>query len=340
MARLPIGIVGMTPIRQRNIIIIGLVAIILGNIIPAVRDIGFSYFICRIFVGFAASTWVSYTSCWINMNERDGITQATSQIYTVYNVAICTAFILGSLFFDLIGMRSFLVISSGFAAVGLACIIIGRPIHVKDCGLHKIEEFHMSHLTIFIKNRALLHYSIESAFLQCIIFTTAMGFSSNYAQSIGANGFQIGLIYIIFSVFGILATMALGTWPVSEDKRQILTKGSFLVLALYCFSVTFLEIQGVYVVSAIAGVGRSVASSTIMAGAVQDFDNNERSIAMGMYQTIYSIALIIGPILIGMCIDFFRGYTEPFILVGMIAIMAILVEIRYNKRTSRKKYSF
>ena len=78
----------------------------------------------------------------------------------------------------------------------------------------------------------------------------------------------------------------------------------------------------------------------LMALSIRDISAEKRSTAMGYYQAVYSLGLVLGPVIMGYLVQYL-GYTAAYIVIGLISAAAALCYIvcAYGKlnRANRKK---
>lgn len=333
--RLPVGISGTTAKRQKRFIFFGFFVLIVSGCIPFQFTGTLAFFLCRVFAGMAAASWVSFTSLFLNWCGREKAGEASGTIYLAYNTGIFLAFIAGSFFYDRIGMRFFFLASAALALAGLGIFVKGgEEPAVQDRTEEKSPT--VQQLLQVLRHLRLIHYSVMSALLQAVIFSTALAFVFNYAQRIGAGGFELGMMSVTLSLAGIVTTLGIGAGVTSRIPDKALIGGSFILLGLYSAVVPVAtKVWPLYLLQAMAGVGRAVASSMIMASAVKEFSDEERSMAMGAYQTIYSFGITLGPVLMGLLIDTY-GYERAFLSIACVCCAAAVLELirkRWEEKT-------
>jgi predicted MFS family arabinose efflux permease len=72
-----------------------------------------------------------------------------------------------------------------------------------------------------------------------------------------------------------------------------------------------------------------------MSGAINEVPEDKKSTAMGFFQSIYSIGMTLGPILMGAMIGAFQ-YSVSFIAVGIFALSAAAMAIMLGRKSIKR----
>ena len=273
----------------------------------------------RFLAGVAASTWVSFTVFFTNYFKKSETGRAVATIMLANNFGTLLSYITGTFLFDQVGIRGLFLISAAAALIG-AVLMAGIP--EKQASDH--QPMVLKDVILTIKNKNLLQVSFLMALVQMILCATALSFTANYAKEIGATNRQLGLM----SVFLNSASVIVSFWLSSAAGQKISDRkkltAALIFLGISCFVVpNCTDIIGLYAAQIFSGLGRSITLSLTMAMALRDILPQSKSTAMGIYQSVYSIGMTVGPIFMGSALDLTGGYKLPFYLAGVFALLSI-----------------
>ena len=77
-----------------------------------------------------------------------------------------------------------------------------------------------------------------------------------------------------------------------------------------------------FVLQIVAGIGNAIVFSLLMAMVITGVKKDVMTTTMGMFQAIYGVGMVVGPIVLGSVGDYF-GLTTGFIVVGTLGIITI-----------------
>lgn len=173
---------------------------------------------------------------------------------------------------------------------------------------------------------------------QIMTFATVFGFTPVFAQSLGAGEFEMGLL-TFFSTFPTAVAGMIGGGFLSSkygEKKVVifgfLLVGVFTVIIPYVSSITTLIITQTF-----AGFGRGFVMPILMALSIKHIEQSRRSTAMGFYQAIYGVGMFIGPILMGLLIDW-RGLETGFVFMGVLGFLTAFLSYKLIKLTTPSSY--
>ena len=146
-------------------------------------------------------------------------------------------------------------------------------------------------------------------------------FTLVYAARLGATSGDLGLVSALY--LGSAAVATLGAVYLTERRGYSLTillgagiMGiSLVVTPLVTDLLTFEGLQ------VIGGAGRGLASTALMALSIRAAAPAHRATAMGVYQALYAIGMLTGPVLGGFAADGL-GLGSVFYMSGALALAA------------------
>lgn len=272
--------------------------------------------LARFFSGTSAATWVSFTVFFANRFPEEKTDKAIGTILMVNNLGMLLSCGVGTLLFEQMGIQRFFLISSFVSAAG-AVLVISLP----EKQTQKSTPITLKSILFTIKNKNLLFHSLLAALYQAVIFATVMAFTANYAKDLGATGFQQGMLMICFNGIAVLTSY----WIITDTGRKISDRTkiffSFMLIVIYCIMIpSCSNITEIYVAQLLSGIGRAIILSLTMGRSLSQIPGPLKSTAMGTYQSIYSIGMTLGPLLMGFSLDYTGSYKISYYLFALLSV--------------------
>jgi MFS family permease len=320
IVRVPSGLVADLYGVHRRFIIVGLTLPVAANLILYYFQTPAMFLLARVLSGISASTWVSFVVYFSRFSVVEDQNRNMGMLMTADHSGILIAFVIGGVLYDRTGIHFLFLLSGVIALVGLFLFL---PLKAAPVAASKAVR--LSELIPVLKNRRLLNCSLLAVLLQIVTFATSMSFTANYARSLGANGIELGLSAAIMTFGSITSAMFIGAgyFRNIDDKRLLLT--GFVMLIVYCVGIPMSKtLLLLYVFQLIGGFGRSMLMTLLMSNAVKYVPSAQRSTAMGVYQSVYSLGMTIGPIMMGAMLDLSGDFTFAFLVMAVIPILGLV----------------
>ncbi len=151
-----------------------------------------------------------------------------------------------------------------------------------------------------------------------------------YIKELGASTSQIGLIFTLGSLSGVIAAPVFGRLSDKIGRKPILVASMaifFVVFLLYSSAGTFLEI---FPIQALEGIGWSALGATTSALIADIAPPNIRGTAMGMYNMTWYLGWVIGPALGGWLAEVL-GFKNTFIICSILIVFGFLMAFKFIK---------
>jgi MFS family permease len=162
-------------------------------------------------------------------------------------------------------------------------------------------------------------------------------FSLYMSEVLGAPRSQIGLIYMVGSLVGLLCGPLLGKASDRFGRKPVIlgSMASFaLIFVLYFRAQGYLAVYGIQVLEGAAWVAIGAAVTAYIADIVTE---DKRGWAMGVYQQTISVGWMIGPAFGGFLSEVI-GFRTIF-LVGAILEAIGLILVLFLVKESRRQES-
>lgn len=313
--RIPVSVGEDCVGHDRLFMIAGLLALVIGNMLPVFSDAPAVYLVSRTLAGVSASTWVSFTVSFTRGHEQ--VKPRMGRLIAANNLGVLMSYILGGVLYQWLGMKPLFVLSS---LIGLTALLV-LPL----CKINSLEQkrtFRLRSVVEVILNRHLLLCSFMGALVQLIGFATSMSFVNNYAQLNGISGFGLSLVAIAFYVAGVAGSTAFSKGLFSRMRERTFMALGFAVLAAYCAMLPLCtSLAAIILAQLVGGVGRTLLYTHLMAVSPAKVSAEQKTTAMGVFQSIYSLGMTMGPVVMGWLLDSTgANYTIAFLCVAAFAV--------------------
>ncbi len=317
--RIPLGI--FADFLQNHMLIIRV-----GIFFAAISSVGLMIFpssallfLSNAVSGMASSAWISFTVLYSSFYSEDEASKAVGSIMVANNVGILSAYVVGGLLYESTGIEPLFVASCVVGGIGLVLsFFIPNRSGAKS-------SLTLSGLLSVAKNKSLWMYSAFTSVSNLITFATAVNFSQQMAKELGADGFSLGATSSLYTV-GCLSGSMFVRKGIAErmGNRKSLLLG-FGLMAVYCGAMFLNEfLVFIYLLQFICGFASSLIGSSMMTMTLKTAEPQVKTTAMGFYQSVYSIGMTLGPILMGALIGSFDNNLRPaFLVIGIVAALTL-----------------
>ncbi|SNS80838.1 Predicted arabinose efflux permease, MFS family [Anaerovirgula multivorans] len=324
--RIPLGVTSDMLNRRKIFITVGSLVTILSALSVFFLPNAYTLLIARFLAGIAAATWVTFTVMFSSYYEDSQSTKAVGILNSVNKAGQFVAMLAGGIISLYIGVRYIFMLS---VITGIIAFVLSISIEEEKSPMPR-RAFEISDIAIFIKNKEIMYISFLGALSQLITYGTTFGFTPLVASNIGANNLQLGYLTMIFTLPQILFAALSGTVFIKyfgEKKTLLMGFGLNTILSIFIPFVPTLTM--LYVVQMINGIGNAISFPLLTGLVIRNVESNLRNTAMGFYQALYGVGMIVGPILLGNIGDRF-GLVSGFIVTGLLGIIAIASILLYE----------
>ena len=313
LLRIPIGVGADLIGKRKPFAVAGIVVCAAGGLGLALAPDPWTLFAARTVTGIGAAAWVAisvlYASYW--RSERAPMAMATVMALT--QLAQVLATLTGGVLAERFGSEATFYAGAAAGVAGAAAIVLAREPRFPT------REYSTATFLRVLGTPALLLVSAISITVQFVTFSTNFGFVPVYAREIGASKAEVG--YITTAMFMASAAGAL----VSGYVVQRLGYGRAILIAAVIVAVAMTLVPATHSVGllaagqALGGIGRGALNTLLIALALQTAPPAERATAMGVFQAIYAIGMLSGPIVSGAFADAY-GLEAVFFLSAAVSV--------------------
>jgi predicted MFS family arabinose efflux permease len=287
--RIPIG-VGSDIIGRKPFAVLALVLSALGAIWLALSPDPWSLFAARTLTGVAAAGWVAISVLFASHYPAGNTTRAMAVIMSVNTLSLVTATFVGGLIAEYLGNNSTFYGAAGIGFAG-ALLLLTAP----EPRIVSATRYSFSTLLGILKTPLLLRVSAIAITLQFVTFGVNFGFLPIHAENLGASKSEIGYI----TTAGLLAAVAgtaVSAWvsnrwgpTVAVIVAAVATLISLVIMTITTDLVTLGGLQ------TLNGFGRGMMNTVLISMALASAPVAVRATAMGSYQALYAIGMLLGP---------------------------------------------
>lgn len=325
LLRIPLGILS-DKLQKRKVFVI------LGVLIGTLSTIGFRVtsdpvwaLFFRSMAGCAASFWVTYTILFSNYFKQSETSKPIGIISFFMSGGQMSAMLIGGYLAEIYNPGFAFLIGGIMGMVGiiLSFSVIEKKFEKKPVKVVKLLKVGREY--------NVLVPSVFAILAQLITFSTTLGFTPVYAETIGATESQLGILTLLYSLSAAVASLNTGTLIVPKIGRKNTVISGFVIMAVFTFLTPFINnINLLYVSQIFVGLGRGPVFTVLMALSIQLVKNQKRGSAMGFFQSIYSVGMFTGPVLFGFISDMF-GMAKGFYSIGVISLIPAVAAFFFLK---------
>ncbi len=327
VCRIPLGI-WADRVRKRKVFVLA------GLLLAAVSCVGMglaksaaAMLLFRAMSGVGISAWVCYTVLYHGVCGGEAIANAN----IIANVGRIAAGFAGAAIAAWAGMRGAFLLGAVAAVLGLVCCLPVRDYAGSG------QAATLRELLQVLKSPGVLFAGFLAALFFLMSYATGLMFVSDLATELKATEFQIGLLGTINAAGSLL-----GLYLVSRVGLKLLSeKLVILLMALLsiagCFLFPIVEnLAALYAVQLLFGFSGGGVTALFMSMAIRAVPPEKQNSAMGAYQALYSLGVLVGPVVMGALVDGV-GLHAAFRWISLFGAACILMTILFYDRTQHIK---
>ena len=316
LLRIPLGIYSDRLRRRKIFVSIGVALGVISSVGMGLVNNPWLVLVCRSLAGAAAATWVAFTVLYSSYFSPEEAPRAMGVITFYSSIGQMVATTFGGFAADYLGWTAPFVIGGLVGMVGL----------VLSAGIRENREaqsqpIEVKELLQVGSDRILLSAAFLAILVQVLNFSTLHGFTPVYAMGVGASKSQLSILSLVQLLPAAITSLKSGDWAQRFGTQRVVAAG-FVLVSVFTLMIPFCQtVTGLFVTQALAGFGRGVIFPLLMGLSIRYIDNSKRATAMGFFQSIYSLGMFGGPVLVGAIGDSL-GLTGGFVTVGIIGLVA------------------
>ncbi|MFY9424488.1 MAG: MFS transporter [Bacillota bacterium] len=329
--RIPLGIFSDRLGTRKPFIVAGLLAATVSAFLLIFAESPVALMLLRGLAGVAAASWVAFTVLFSSYFPPARSAQAIGTITVYLNAGNTLGLLLGGRIAHFLGANAAFALATGAGLLGL---ILSR--WVVDNFDGSASALTAASVLRVVGQPTLIASSCLALVLQAVAFATIYGFTPVYAEGIGATKESLANLAFISSVPAILGNYLAGKYFVPRMGEVATATFSFLLLAVFTAVIPFTgTMAGLYATQAVAGFARGVVLPVLMSLSIKNEPDETRATAMGVFQAVYGVGMVLGPIIAGIVGDL-ASLSFSFVLMGLVALVAALASALVLGRVQRR----
>jgi predicted MFS family arabinose efflux permease len=315
LLRIPIGIWSDNMGRRKPLVAAGIIVTALGALWLGLAANTLQLFLARLTTGIGAATWVVFTIYFTAYYRPESSGRAIGLINFVQGGALVVATAGGGALAQALGSRQTFFIAAVLGVAGLAALAFTR-----ERSLETRDSFTWRGFSSVATRPLLLTISVMGILFQFTVFAGVFGFVPVYAAKIGGSSTDLGLITMLTLGSSMIGNLtAVWVWNRLGHRAAIL--GGAMLIGAGTLVVPFIqEIPALMAVQVAYGLGRGVLTTSLMALSIRDVSPGHRATAMGVYQAIYAVGMLSGPLVSGFLGDKL-GLASIFFLAAALSLL-------------------
>jgi MFS family permease len=315
LLRIPMGIWSDRLGRRKPVVAAGIIFTSLGALGLGLSSTPWLLFLSRIATGIGAAAWVVFPLYFSAYYPENDSGKAFGLINFVQSIALIAATAGGGFIAEAFGLnRPF------FVAALLGIFALLALTATRESPLTRMPAASLKNSLSIAARPLLITVSVMAILLHFAIFTGTFGFIPIYAADIGASSSQLGLIAMINLGFSALGTLAAVRIRQQLGYRTTIIFSALLISASL-FSIPFIEsIPLLMAIQVSCGLGSGILMTLFMVLSVRGLPPQQQATAMGVYQAIYAVGMLAGPLVSG-----FLGGGSGLSVVFYLAAFCILL---------------
>lgn len=282
--------------------------------------------------GAASAWWVIISASYAKYQKEDAQVKAQGKLQIFANGGKIVASLLCALTAQVLGYTAVFIFSLIIAAVGMTLMF----------GLKDKKEpenapvIPLKNQFALFKNRDVIVFSILAILSQLIAFATATTFTPVAAEDLGADSFMLGILIMVFFLFTSVSAAFVGTEVYKKLGCANTTAISFIIGAISCLPALYhINIPMIFVTEALAGICYGITQSITAGFIIRSVPPEQRGAATGIFQFLYTVGILFGPIAMGYIIEDVSFDAAYWIMTGMMLLSAALCYVLIPKEYKR-----
>jgi len=329
LLRIPIGLYFDSLTRRKPLVAGSLILCSVGALGLAIAPGPAALAIARAATGIGASGWVVFTVFFTGYYPTDSSARAIGTINAVNQAALVVATGSGGMVAEAAGFAACFLIAAALAMAGLVVLLLARePVAPTR------TQAESTRFVSVATHPLLVAAALMALLLQFANFASVFGFVPVYGSRIGASSSELGVITMLtLGASGIAAYVSVRLAERTGYTAALVVGAAVLGVSLLLvpYSPTPMWLALVQFVS---GFGRGMLATLLMALSIRSAAAGTRATAMGVYQAVYAIGMIAGPVASGLIADavelamVFQVSAVLSLAIGVLALLPVVRSVR------------
>lgn len=328
--RIPLGILSDRTGKRKIFIITGTLIAALCGLLFFLFKTPSAMFAIRLLSGIGAAMWVQFTVLFASYFEEAEVPRAISIMNGCSMVGITAGILTGGAAAQSFGLSAPFALAAVSALPGLLLCAF-----IQEKKTEKKPPEKLSGMFSVIKGRDFIITTVLGIIAQFIYCSTMYGFTPVAAKTIGANSFDLGLLSALSTLPGVFAAVFFTSVLTRRLGIRLILFVSFAGAAAMCFTLPLIKsLPVLFLNQMVMGFFLGGAFPMLMGLSMRGVTESKRSTAMGIFQAMFILGTIFGPIIVGAVIGG-CGLGAGFSVAGFTGIVAAFLSLLYAHKAAK-----
>ena len=322
LIRFPLGIISDVVKSRRIFIQIGLLLPIIAWPIAWLEPNAITLYLAKAADGVTAATWVLYNILFMRYFGRNEAPAAVALLALAGPIGVFLGNSIGAVLIHYFANNIAFFVSCISALVALFLTTRIQDVHdpvqaptLKACITGARQQ---------LADRSVWLIGILATVVILVPFATRDTLTPVYAEQLGARA---GILALLGNIHLLFYGLAIALCSSVFYQRLGLVKTAVLGIVLQVistFGIPFTSnIYVIYLWQALAGFSFGMAFAAFMSLSVVNTSSDEQSTRMGLFQTIYSCGMFVGPVMMGVMMQHIN-LSSGYIFIAALSVVAAI----------------
>lgn len=333
--RLPVGTMADYAGRHKPFVLLGTLLTAAACAVRFLLPDGTGFLIANVISGCAASTWISFMVLFSTYYSREEQQKATSRAIMACNLGMCTGFVFATCLYSATSMRFLCAagVCGGVLAAALGLMVQEDRSGTGQAGGESVPRKSVRELLRICGNRRLIVFSLLALLQQGIQMATAMSFTTQVLEDLGASAAFIGCASIFYMVAAVVSARFASTELCARRGARFYVPLVFLLTAVYCVLVPLVgNIYVIFLLQVFPGMSTGILLSYLTSESMTEVPASQRSTAMGFFQAVYAVGMTTFPTAVGALAEHVQMAAGYGFLAAAALLGAVCSVVYYRKR--------
>lgn len=333
ITRLPLGMYSDVMSRRKPFLIAGMIAGLISCIFFMLPGTWGGPLAGRLMAGLCAAAWVPFSVLYASYYPTNQTHQAMGTLSFLTVFGQLAGMSASGWLASLGGWNYAFICGIGIASIGIiVAFFIYEPNNTPSFA--KISSVAVTVKSSRPRNQTVLSHVLRSSLLwkvsilsllaHGILFITMFGFTPLQAVELGASEAQLTGIVVAFMIPHALVSLWSGRYLAPRFGTRTIVIIGFLSAAVFTAAIPFSSNLGWLAITQIFnGIAQALYFPLLLSLAIRNFLPTERATAMGLYQSVYSLGMFLGPYIAG-GLNAYGGLKAGFLFGSCLGLIAAI----------------
>ena len=327
LGRAPAGMLSDYLGKSRGIMIAGMTAAFLAPLGMLIFPTPAGLMVFRTISGINAAIWPVFTAAVVSFYEREQTPHIISRCNLINALGNIFGMLLGGWLVERFSQNAAFLGASALGLLGL-CLTLCIQETKRGAG----SRSSLRAMARFVKDKRLMFLGLMVMVFQLIITSTSMTFTPVLAKSLGATAEELGVLTMLSMVGMLLASLVSVRYTKLLGGVRTAIMTALLILAAGTVAIGQCQsLRLLYLLQLIQGFGGYMVIVVLMGDSLLPYGDNERGAAGGLFQSVFAVGMILGPIVSGAFYEI-MALDKLYLLLALFpSAAAVLMFALYKK---------